>query len=146
VRCKLEDFTGGVECVMWPDDFVRHKDFFTEDRICFVAGAVERNREEPGLILTRAVSVEQGKRERTTGLVVFLNLREHGPHHIEALGHILHRSRGSLPVFLHIQDPAGNWLKLKSSDEYRINPDTLVASELETLLGPGHVQFARQAN
>ena len=46
----------------------------------------------------------------------------------------------------HIQDPAGNWLKLKSSDEYRINPDNLVASELETLLGPGHVQFARQGN
>src|SRR5262249_40214678 len=53
VRCKLEDFSGAVECVMWPDDFVRYKDDVREDHVCFVKGAVERNREEPGLILTR---------------------------------------------------------------------------------------------
>jgi hypothetical protein len=51
-----------------------------------------------------------------------------------------------LPVFLHIQDAAGKWLKLKSSDEFRINPDTLVKTDLETILGQGRVQFARQAN
>ena len=33
---------------MWPDDFVRYKDDFVEDRICFVKGTVERTREEPG--------------------------------------------------------------------------------------------------
>ena len=42
VRCKVEDFTGAVECVMWPDDFVRFKEEFREDRVCFVKGAVER--------------------------------------------------------------------------------------------------------
>ena len=31
-RCKLEDFTGAVECVMWPDDFVRFKDEFVDDQ------------------------------------------------------------------------------------------------------------------
>src|SRR5262249_23305493 len=35
VRCKLEDFTGAAECVMWPDDYVRFKDLIEEDRICF---------------------------------------------------------------------------------------------------------------
>ena len=29
-----------------------------------------------------------------------------------------------------IQDAAGKWLKLKSSDEFRINPDTLVKTDL----------------
>ena len=24
VRCKVEDFTGQVECVMWPDDYARY--------------------------------------------------------------------------------------------------------------------------
>src|SRR5262249_28490216 len=27
-RCKLEDLTGAVECVMWPDDYARQKDEF----------------------------------------------------------------------------------------------------------------------
>ena len=68
VRCKLEDFTGAAECVMWPDDFVRYKDEVHEDRVCFVKGAVERNREEPGLVLTRILSIEQAQRELARGL------------------------------------------------------------------------------
>ena len=63
VRCKLEDFTGSVECVMWPDDYVRHKDEVQEDRVCFIRGSVERTREEPGLILNRILSLEQAQRE-----------------------------------------------------------------------------------
>src|SRR4029078_13729987 len=29
-RSKLEDFTGQVECMMWPDEFVRFKDDFAD--------------------------------------------------------------------------------------------------------------------
>ena len=51
VRCKLEDFTGIVECMMWPDEFVRYKDEFADDRIVFVKGAVEHRLEQPSLVL-----------------------------------------------------------------------------------------------
>jgi DNA polymerase-3 subunit alpha len=146
VRCKIEDFTGSAECVMWPDDFVRFKDLVEEDKICFVAGAVERNRDEPGLVLSRVVTLEQGKRERTAGLVLVMRLGEHDPNQLNAVAGVLKRAPGSVPVFLHVQDAAGKWLKLKSSDEFRINPATLVQAELETILGPGRVQFARQVN
>ncbi len=145
VRCKLEDFTGAAECVMWPDDFARFKDMFEEDKICFVQGTVERNRDEPGLVLRKIVSLEQGKRERTSGLVLLFNLREHGPHQLDAVANVLRRAKGSLPVFLHIDDGTGKWLKLRSSDEFRVNPDTLNRADLDTILGAGRVQFARQA-
>src|SRR5262249_42267685 len=92
VRCKLEDFTGAVECVMWPDDFVRYKDDISEDRICFVKAAVERTREEPGLILSRILSLEQAQRELTKGVMVTLTLGVHGPREIEALARVLQRT------------------------------------------------------
>src|SRR5262249_49237175 len=41
VRCKLEDFTGTAECVMWPEDYLRFKDEISEDRVCFVKATVE---------------------------------------------------------------------------------------------------------
>jgi DNA polymerase-3 subunit alpha len=146
VRCKLEDFTGAAECVMWPDDFVRYKDLVAEDAIVFVSGVVERNRDEPGLVLTRIASLEQGKRERTSGLVLLLNVAEHRPEQLETVARVLKRSPGNVPVFLHVQDTAGKWLKLKSSDDFRINPATLVKTDLETILGTGRVQFARHGN
>jgi DNA polymerase-3 subunit alpha len=146
VRCKLEDLNGSVECVMWPDDYLRYKELVAEDRIVFAAGTVERTREEPGLVLTRLLTVEQGQRERTTALVLLLNVQIHKPEQIDALARVLERSRGTLPVFLHMQDPAGKWLKLKASDQFRVNPATLVKADLETILGPGRVEFSRQGN
>ncbi len=89
VRCKLEDFTGSVECVMWPDDYVRYKELIAEDAIVFVAGTVERNRDEPGLVLTRILTIEQGQRERTTGLVLLLHLQIHKPEQIDAVAQVL---------------------------------------------------------
>jgi putative transcriptional regulator len=44
-----------VECVTWPDDFLRCKDDIAEDRICFVRATVERSREEPGLVVNRVL-------------------------------------------------------------------------------------------
>ena len=146
VRCRLEDFTGSVECVMWPDDYARYKDQIDEDKIVFVAGAIERTRDEPGLVLTKVLSLEQGKKERMTGLVLLMSLSEHEPSQLDAIANVLRRARGTLPVFVHVQDSSGRWIKLKSSDDFRINPNILVTSDLETILGPGRVQFARHGN
>ncbi len=146
VRCKLEDLNGSVECVMWPDDYIRFKEQIEEDRIVFVAATVERTREEPGLVITRVLTIEQGQRERTTGLVLLLNLQIHKPEQIDALAKVLQRLRGTLPVFLHMQDPAGKWLKLKAGDQYRVNPATLVKADLEMILGQGRVEFSRHTN
>lgn len=146
VRCKLEDFTGSVECVMWPDDYVRYKDQIEEDKIVFVAGAIERSRDEPGLVLTKVLSIDEGKKQRTTGLVLLMNLGEHGPSQLDAVAGVLKRARGTLPVFLHVQDAAGRWIKLKSGEEFRVNQNILALADLETILGQGRVQYARHGN
>jgi DNA polymerase-3 subunit alpha len=146
VRCKLEDLSGAVECVMWPDEFVRYKDDFQENRICFVRGIVERSREEPGLILSRVLSIEQAQRELTKGLVLKLSLEIHGPHHVDALARVLQRTPGSCPVFLNVVDAAGKRAYLKLSQEFGINPATLATSELEMVLGDGSVKFSGLSN
>jgi DNA polymerase-3 subunit alpha len=145
LRCKLEDFTGSAECVMWPDDFARHKEQIEEDHICFVAASVERTREEPGLVITRLLSIEQAQRERTTGLVLALRL-EDAPEKLSAVASVLRRTPGSCPVFLSITDRAGRRGLLKAGPEFRINPATLAKAELELILGAGRVEFSRQGN
>src|SRR5262249_61315378 len=103
-------------------------------------------RTDAGLVVARGVGGKTARSVRPTDRVLLLSFRGSGPHQIDAVANVLRRSGGSLPVFLHIQDADGRWAKLKSSDEFRINPDTLVKDELETILGPGRVQFGRQAN
>jgi DNA polymerase-3 subunit alpha len=143
VRCKLEDFTGNVECVMWPDDYVQFKDLIAEDRICFVQGYVEKRTDQPVLLMTKVLTIEQGKKERTTGLLLVMDAAD-DPAKIDAINQALRRSpRGSTPVFLYLRDAAGKYAKLKASDDLRINPENVAKTDLEMILGPGRVEFAR---
>jgi len=146
VRCKLEDFTGTVECVMWPDDFLRCKDDIREDRICFVKGAVERAREEPGLILSRILSIDQARRDLTRGLVLGLAVGVHGAEQIDAVARVLERTPGPCPVYLDVRDAAGKRVALKAAGELGVNPATVSTADLEVLLGAGRVRFAGPGN
>jgi DNA polymerase-3 subunit alpha len=146
VRCKLEDFTGAVECVMWPDDYVRHKDLIAEDRVVFVRGAVERNREEPSLILTRVLTIEQAQRELTKCLRLSLQLGRHTPNDIDALSRILKRSPGKCPVVIDVGDGGGKHCRIKLGEGLHVNPATVGIGELEMIVGPGGVGFYGQVN
>ncbi|MBY0523893.1 MAG: DNA polymerase III subunit alpha [Gemmataceae bacterium] len=146
VRCKVEDLNGNVECVMWPDDFLRFKDEFQEDRICFVKGAVERTRDEPGLVLTQILSIEQAKRELTRGLALEVDTAEHSLGTIDAVGAVLRRTPGRCPVYLSIRDAGGKRTVLKTGNDFAINPASLVLGELEALLGAGRVSFTGANN
>ena len=146
-RFKLEDFSGAAECVMWPDDYVKYKDMVEEDRICFVGAVVERKTDEPTLQVTRIVTVEQGQLERTTGLVLLMDLSDDNEadlSKLESIKTVLGRSRSNLPVFLHVRDGMGKWLRMKAGAELFVNPTTISRADLETILGVGRVEFSRQ--
>jgi len=144
-RCKLEDLTGAVECLIWPDDLVKYQQLVQDDRVCFVSGIVDRSREQLVVQMNRVLTVEQGQIERTTGLIVKLDLTadaEGDSRRIDSLAAALRRCpRGSCPVFLYVRDGAGHWLKLKAGEGFRVNPATLVKADLEAIAGAGHVEF-----
>ena len=148
-RFKVEDFSGAAECVMWPDDFIKYQAMIAEDKIVFVTGVVDRKLDQPMLQVTRIVSLEQGQLERTTGLVLLMDLSDDGDadlRKLESIRSVLGRSRGNLPVFLHIRDGAGKWLRMKAGEDFKINPTTIGKADLETILGAGRVEFSRQGN
>jgi DNA polymerase-3 subunit alpha len=145
VRCKLEDLTGTVECIMWPDDFVKHSDQFQEDRACFVKGAVDtRARDEPGLVLRRVMSIDQAKKEMAKsarGLAIQIVMSEHSHSTISGLAQVLQTSRGACPVFLEVCDPGGNKARLRAGQEFSVNPTSVDVARLEDILGKGRVKL-----
>ena len=128
---------------MWPDDFAL-QGIGRGGPNLLRGGAVERTREEPGLVLNRLLTIEQAQRERTTGLVLSLSLGEHRPEQIDAVAQVLRRTPGSCPVFLSLVDGVGKRSLLRASSEFRINPQTVNKPDLEMILGLGRVEFSRQ--
>ena len=129
--------------------FSRYKDLVEEDRICFVAALVERKTDEPTLQVTRILTMEQGQLDRTTGLVLLLDLTDDDEadlRKLQSIKTVLGRAHGKLPVFLHIRDGAGKWLRMKTSSHLSVNPTTINKADLETILGAGRVEFSRPGN
>jgi len=142
VRCKLEDFTGIVECMMWPDEFARYKDEFADDRIVFVKGAVEHKMEQPGLVLTRAFGLETARKELTRSMILTMPLAESPATLMEQLANELRRTPGSCIVWLNVLDPAGRRAVFRAGDSFKVNPAAVDVERLEMLLGPGKIAFS----
>ncbi|HEY8504299.1 MAG TPA: DNA polymerase III alpha subunit, partial [Gemmataceae bacterium] len=141
-RCKLEDFTGAAECVIWSDTYAVYKDDLANDRIRLFEATVEKgDRAEPILVVSRVLDLEQARKELTKGMVVRLRLADHGPEIVERLRAILRRTPGPCTVFVQVSDAAGRQAWMRLGQDYRVHPAEVKVDELEMLLGPGAVGF-----
>jgi DNA polymerase-3 subunit alpha len=142
VRCKIEDFTGTAECVMWPDNYERFAEQFADDRIVLAEAVIERmDRDEPNFVLSKVYPIEQAKKELTTGLLLRMKLDSHQAEHIDALGRILRRAPGNCRVELLVVDAAGRRAHLRLGREFQVDPARIALDELEMVLGPGGVVY-----
>ncbi len=148
VRCNIEDMSGSIECVMWPDDLARHKEEPANEQVCFVRGSLDPRSQngKPLLLLTRFLSVEQAQRELTQVIVISLNAAAHDPSVIDWLARTLPRGRGTCPVYLDFRDGAGRRARVRLPEEFLASPLSFPKAELEAVLGSGAVRFAVPGN
>jgi DNA polymerase-3 subunit alpha len=138
---RIEDMSGSVKCVMWPDDFARLKEEIRDDIPYIVKGTVDRRREEPTLVVNRILTLEQARRELARGLYLLLRLGRTQPEDIDRLAEVLRQAPGPCPVFLTIKDEADKLCVLKLGRDFAINPNTFPQEDLEAILGPNSVRL-----
>jgi DNA polymerase-3 subunit alpha len=144
VRCKIEDFTGVLEAMMWPEDYAKFKDDFADDRILFAEGTVEQRGEEPQLVMTRVFNIDTARKELTKGLVLKLDLGQHRLELLDQLAKVLCKTPGPCQVYVQVTDAAGKRAVLRAGHAFNVNPADVRLGELEMLLGPGQVMFAKR--
>ena len=91
------------------------------------------------------MTIEEARKEFTKSLLLRM---EHGEDEatlrkLDAVGSVLKRYAGPCPVFLAVRDPNGRQAQLKLGGAFGVNPAALKLDELEMILGPGGVLFAR---
>lgn len=141
VRCKIEDFTGALESMMWPDEFWKHKDLIADDRILFAEGVIEQRSNEPLLVMSRVLTIETARKEMTKGLVLKLNLGQHRLSQLEEAAKVLLKTKGSCPVYVQIMDAVGKRAVLRAGPQFQVDPAQVRVGELESILGDGQVMF-----
>ena len=135
-RCKVEDFTGQAECVMWPEEFAPVAAEFADDKVFLFEATVEQgDRSEPIFLLKKLMTVEQARRDLTKGMVVNLQLDHHPPELIDRIAGVLKRTPGPCTVYMQVRDAFGRKAQFRLGDEFRVHPGDVDVSSLETMIG-----------
>ncbi len=129
---KLEDLTGSVELVVFPDLFDKHKELLQEDNLLLVEGRTDLKEEEDVKILAENISPLSRQK-----MYLRLSIDErHDRSMLEDLKNTLLAENGDVPVCLYFKKDH-KMLMLKEDYWVRDHPQCL--KQLENLLGAGMV-------
>ena len=142
----LEDLTGVVEAVAFPDVYDRLKNLIAEDRVVFLKARVERREGTVSLYVDDLVPLEMARTALAERLVLTLGPAGVPDETLQGIRRLLQTHRGSCQVFIEFFDPSGRRIVLRAGDEFRVAPSEALDKALDALLGQGHVRWSRSKN
>ncbi len=137
----LEDLSGKVELVIFPDDYERLAETIQIDILVFVRGRVDRRREEPSVRVTDIYPIEQGPEQLSSDCIIQLNAIGLDTSVIEKLSEISKRHRGHCKLMFSIKTSDGHIVTVRAADNFCIKPSSQFIEEINSLLGPGHIKL-----
>jgi DNA polymerase-3 subunit alpha len=138
----LEDMSGIIRCILWPEDYANFGHLVVADAILVVRGAVDRRpgSEESNLIVNELIPLSDVAARFTRGIKVRLLESQHGSQGVSQLHEIVRGYPGNceLQILLCLAD--GRRVHMKSQ-RVRVGLNAELRERLDALLGPGNVQM-----
>jgi DNA polymerase-3 subunit alpha len=144
---NLEDLTGTVEVLVFPDLFKKSEDLLDvsrHDQPLVVSGTLDKSEKTPKIKALKLESLIE-IRERTTRRVdIRLRATGAGDEDLLKLRDVMARHKGGCPVYLNITIPRQKnaHLTVKAGGEHSVSPSEELVNDVEALLGIGTVSFA----
>jgi DNA polymerase-3 subunit alpha len=141
----LEDLSGIVRCILWPEQFAQFGELVEADAILGVRGTVDRRpgAEEVNLIVTELLPIDQLSAQQTSGVVIRVREDTHGAESLEKLREIVRGYPGSKELKLQLDLAEGGSVLLKCPN-HRIDLDPELRRRVEDLLGPGNFRLVAE--
>ncbi|MCA9117620.1 MAG: DNA polymerase III subunit alpha, partial [Planctomycetaceae bacterium] len=148
VNFDLEDPTGVVRCIMWPEEFSRMGDNVEQEQICFVRGRVDRRGREPNVVVNHLMLPDEADKEFTKQLAIKFQRGIHTEHDMVQVRDVLHKFPGRTDVVLAVDTANGEGEQAEAWRVYLVTPADLKVScgtelraELNRVLGTGNYQL-----
>ncbi len=141
VMFDLEDVEGTIRTILWPEQFAEMGHLAQPDAILLVRGVIDRRGgEEANLIVNELIPLDELGSRYTTGIVVRVDEREHGPDILDRLREVLrsHPGNSELQLALVLEDGSRVFLK---SHKVRLEVSRELQDRLDGLLGAGNLQL-----
>ena len=139
---ELEDTTGFIEVVLFPETFKRYGDLAQSDAVTAVRGRLQHREDEVKLIADALQRLEpDGEEEAAERTVVYLRIRPEDEPRLVELQKLLTEHRGDLPVLLFYTETRQ---ARALSDRYAVSVTPAFIAAVEGLLGGGAVVQKRK--
>src|SRR5438309_4261613 len=131
VFLRLEDVTGGAECVVFNSTYAAARELCVADRILIVKGRVDHKEGETKLIAMDVAAFEAIPERRDVRLRIDARLARAGV--IRELAQIVKEFRGPAPVLVELETSDG-CKTLALGPDYRVDPAADFVAEVKALL------------
>jgi DNA polymerase-3 subunit alpha len=132
VFLRLDDVTGGVDCVVFNSTYAAAAELCQPDRVVIVRGRVDHKEGETKLVAQEVSAFEAVARRREVRLRIDATRARAGI--VRELADLLRDYRGDSPVLVDCVTSQGSQL-LRLGPEFRVNPDPDFYAEVRALLG-----------
>jgi DNA polymerase-3 subunit alpha len=138
----LEDLSGSVEVVVFPDLYANVSSHLIKDLPLLVTGNLDVTEDAAKLLASEIALLSEVKGQGASRAIVFLEGANCSPNLLIPLRQILSRHSGDCPVYLHLRLPQGEDVVIAAGDRFLVSANEGLRRDLEMLLGNGCVTFS----
>jgi DNA polymerase-3 subunit alpha len=138
---NLEDLSGTVETVVFPDLYKSSHHLLLTDTPLIVAGQLDKSEQGNKIKAMRIHLLADIKKKGATRLDIKLSATGLTQDDLLKVKDILLRHQGDIPVYLRLQNPTRKDSLISVGRDIRVNPSDGLINEIESILGAGAVSL-----
>lgn len=140
---RLEDFTGEIDCTVFPRAYQKYKDMIREDQAVFVKGVLDKIQIGESdlrgqLIINEMEILDEDSLEKRLEKSVHIKLNTDKFANLELVTRLyatLTAYKGESSVYFHLVDHNAEKKVIRAHSHYSVEPNTELFKELSTMVG-----------
>jgi DNA polymerase III subunit alpha len=138
---NLEDLSGAVETIVFPDLFATSQHLLLTDTPLIVAGQLDKSEQGNKIRAVRIHLLADVKKKGATRMDIRMSATGLTQEDLLKVKDILLRYKGPIPVYLRLQNPTRKDSLISVGREISVAPSDKLISEIESVLGAGTVSL-----
>ena len=138
----IEDFTGSIEAILFPDRFTKFRKLIEVDTMIFISGQLSRREEDnPKIIVDDIMPIEKARESFAKKVLISLTAQGLEPSALEKIDSVAQKSKGNCDLLIEVKTSSNERVLMKSG-KYHINANDKTIGKLRELLGKDNVRIA----
>jgi DNA polymerase III subunit alpha len=138
--CAVEDQSGTIEVVVFPDLYVKVHTFISDEEIVIIEASVQKNENIVKLIAQKIILIENAGKEWTNGILISLDTKTHSLETLDKIKSIIKMYPGDAVTCLKIKIDDNTPVMVKLGSDYKTCSDLKFFEKIVQIAGPDSIE------